>query len=194
VASDINKPFGITIVTPKKAAQFIDCLPIRKFFGVGKVTEKKMHSLGIQTGSDLKRLTEEELTRNFGKVGRFYYYIVRGIDNRPVTTHRTRKSISQERTFSKDIDDRQEMLIILEELTQRLEGNLKKKQIKGRTINLKVKYFNFKNITRSITIPEPINDTTTIMKYARVLLDRTEAGKLKVRLLGIGLSNILHGM
>jgi len=190
VASDVNKPYGITIVTPKKATQFIDCLPIGKFFGIGKVTEKKMHSLGIKTGADLRRVSEEELSKHFGKVGRFYYHIVRGIDNREVSPHRTRKSISQERTLDKDINDRHQMLQILEKMALSLEEYLEKKHIKGRTITLKVKYYNFKSVTRSITLSEPVNEAAVMMTYAAVLLDKTDAGKIKVRLLGIGLSNL----
>lgn len=190
VASDVNKPYGITIVTPKKAAQFIDHLPIGKFHGIGKVTEKKMHSLGIKTGADLRKLSEEELIEHFGKVGRFYYQIVHGIDDREVTPHHTRKSISQEITLDKDINDRRQMEQILEKMAHSLEEYLEKKHIKGRTITLKVKYYNFKSITRSITIPEPVNEAAIMMKYAALLLDKTDAGKIKVRLLGIGLSNL----
>ena len=190
VASDVNKPHGLTVITPKKAAQFIDLLPIGKFYGVGKVTEKKMHSLGIKTGADLRKVPEEELIEHFGKVGRFYYQIVRGIDDREVTPHYTRKSISQEITLDKDINDRRQMEHILENMARSLEEYLEEKHIKGRTITLKVKYYNFKSITRSITIPEPVNNAAMIMKYAAVLLDKTDAGKIKVRLLGIGLSNL----
>ena len=191
VASNVHKPYGITVVTPKKADHFIDCLPIGKFFGIGKVTEKKMHSLGIKTGADLRKVSEGELSKHFGKVGRFYYNIVRGIDNREVTPHHTRKSISQEITLDKDINDRRQMEQILEKMARSLEEYLEQKHIKGRTITLKVKYHNFKSITRSITIPEAVNEAAIIMKYAAVLLDKTDAGKIKVRLLGIGLSNLL---
>jgi DNA polymerase-4 len=191
VASNVHKPYGITVVTPKKADHFIDCLPIGKFFGIGKVTEKKMHSLDIKTGADLRKVSEEELSKHFGKVGRFYYNIVRGIDNREVTPHHTTKSISQEITLDKDINDRRQMEQILEKMARSLEEYLEQKHIKGRTITLKVKYYNFKSITRSITIPEPVNEAAIIMKYAAVLLDKTDAGKIKVRLLGIGLSNLL---
>lgn len=189
VASDINKPHGITVVTPKKAAAFIDGLPIGKFFGVGKVTEKKMHALGIKYGADLKKMEQEVLTKHFGKVGGYFYNIVRGLDNRPVNPHRVRKSLGQELTLSKDTDDRRQMLDILEKLAGSIEKYLKKGHIKGRTITLKVKYYNFKSITRSITIAQPVDESTVIMKHIRALLDKTGAGKIKVRLLGISISN-----
>ncbi|HLP59299.1 MAG TPA: DNA polymerase IV, partial [Candidatus Deferrimicrobium sp.] len=170
VASDIHKPNGLTVVTPKTAAKFIDCLPIRKFFGVGKVTEKKMLEMGIKTGADLKKKSREELTRHFGKAGDFYYDIAQGLDDRPVNPHRERKSIGQEQTLSRDIDDRQEMLEILGKLALGIEEYMKQKAVKGRTITLKIKYFDFKSITRSITAPEPLCEAAAIMKYIPGLL------------------------
>jgi DNA polymerase IV len=193
VASDINKPNGMTVVTPKMAPTFIDRLPIGKFFGVGKVTEKKMHQLGIRTGADLKRLTREELVKHFGKTGNYYYNIANGQDERAVNPNRIRKSIGKERTFGEDIDDRSQMLEILEKIARGLEEYMNRRQVKGRTITLKVKYFDFKSITRSATLPEPINSASEMMKYAEALLEKTEAGKLKVRLLGISLSNLDDG-
>jgi DNA polymerase-4 len=190
VASGYNKPRGLTIVTPKKAPGFIDRLPIGKFFGVGKVTEKKMHDMGIKTGADLKKLTREQLTGRFGKAGAYYHDIAHGIDNRPVNPHRERKSMGMERTLSKDIDNKQEMLQRLEKIARQLEEDLKKRGIKGRTITLKIKYFDFKSITRGITIDHPVYDADTVMKYIPALLDNTDAGKIKVRLLGISLSNL----
>ena len=191
VASDINKPNGIFVVTPKRAAAFIDKLPIGKFFGVGKVTEKKMHALGIKTGADLKNIEKEEMVKHFGKPGAYFFSIARGLDNRPVNPHRVRKSMGKERTFGVDIDDRQQMLEILEKIARSIEEYLKTHHIKGRTITLKVKYYNFKNITRSITTAEPVEESAVIMKHIRALLDKTEAGKIKVRLLGISISNFL---
>lgn len=191
VASDIHKPNGLTVVTPKTAAKFIDCLPIRKFFGVGKVTEKKMLEMGIKTGADLKKKSREELIRHFGKAGDFYYDIAQGLDDRPVNPHRERKSIGQEQTLSRDIDDRQEMLEILGKLALGIEEYMKQKAVKGRTITLKIKYFDFKSITRSITAPEPLCEAAAIMKYIPGLLEKTEAGKIKVRLLGVSIANFV---
>lgn len=191
IASDINKPKGLTVITPRMAPAFIDRLPIGRFFGVGKVTEKKMAALGIKTGADLKKMKKDELINRFGKVGSFYYNIVRSIDDRPVNPHRIRKSMGQEQTLSKDIDDRQQMLQVLEKIARSLEEHLKKYRIKGRTITLKVKYYDFKQITRSITLEAPVDEGAVMMKYAKTLLDKTEAGKKKIRLLGISLSNLL---
>ncbi len=189
VASDVNKPDGITVITPEMAEEFIDKLPIRKFFGVGKVTEEKMLNLGIKTGADLKKYQKEQLIKIFGKSGHYFYDIAHGLDERPVEPNRIRKSIGKETTFSEDIDDKDLMLEILDDIAVRLENSLMKRDAKGRTITLKVKYFDFQSITRSITIDEPADNATIIMKHIRPLLSKTEAGKKKVRLLGISVTN-----
>jgi DNA polymerase-4 len=155
VASDINKPDGITVITPEMADEFIDKLPIRNFFGVGKVTEEKMLNLGIKTGADLKKYKKEQLIQIFGKSGGYFYDIAHGMDDRPVEPNRIRKSIGKETTFSEDIDDTDQMIEILDDIAVKLENSLIKREAKGRTITLKVKYFDFQSITRSITIDEP---------------------------------------
>ena len=189
VASDINKPDGITVITPEMADEFIDKLPIRKFFGVGKVTEEKMLNIGIKTGADLKKYKKEQLIQIFGKSGNYFYDIAHGLDDRPVEPNRIRKSIGKETTFSEDIDDTDHIIEILEDIAAKLENSLIKKDAKGRTITLKMKYFDFQSITRSITIDEPADSASVIMKYVRPLLSKTEAGEKKVRLLGISISN-----
>jgi DNA polymerase-4 len=189
VASDINKPDGITVITPDMADDFINSLPIRKFFGVGKVTEDKMLNLGIRTGADLKKYKKEQLVQIFGKSGRYFHDIAHGLDDRPVEPNRIRKSIGKETTFSEDIDDTDQMLEILDDIAVKLENSLIKKDAKGRTITLKVKYFDFQSITRSITVDKSADSASVIMKYVRPLLSKTEAGEKKVRLLGISISN-----
>lgn len=189
VASDFHKPNNITVVTPDQAQGFIDRLPIRKFPGVGKVTERKMLERGIKTGADLKRIDKDELIRLFGKSGGYFYHIAHGEDNRPVTSDRIRKSIGKEITLSEDIDDRDQMIEILERIAIKVETLLKRRKIKGRTVTLKMKYFDFQSITRSITLKKRIDEATVIMKHVRLLLDNTEAGTRKVRLLGISISN-----
>jgi len=189
VASDMNKPDGITVVTPDMADEFIDGLPIRKFFGIGKITEEKMLALGIKTGADLKKYKKEQLILLFGKSGSYFFDIAHGLDERPVEPNRIRKSIGKETTFSEDIDDTDQMLEILENIAVRLENSLIKREAKGRTVTLKMKYFDFQSITRSVTIDEPADSASVIMKYVRPLLSKTEAGEKKVRLLGISISN-----
>jgi DNA polymerase-4 len=189
VASDFHKPNGITVVTPGMAGAFIDRLPIRKFFGVGKVTEEKMMALGIKTGADLKTYGKEELIRIFGKSGGYFFDIAHGVDNRPVEPNRIRKSIGKETTLREDIDDVDQMAAILEELALQLENSLGKREIKGRTVTLKVKYFDFQSVTRSRTIDRPIDSGAVLFEHAVDLLSKTEAGSRKVRLLGISVSN-----
>jgi len=189
VASDINKPDGITVITPEMADEFMNKLPIRKFFGVGKVTEEKMFSFGIKTGADLKKFEKEKLIQLFGKSGSYFYDIAHGLDDRPVEPNRIRKSIGKETTFSEDINDTDQMIEVLEDIAAKLENSLIKKDAKGRTITLKMKYFDFQSITRSLTIDEPADSASVIMKYVRPLLSKTEAGEKKVRLLGISISN-----
>ena len=189
VASDMNKPDGITVITPGMADEFIDRLPIRKFFGVGKVTEEKMLGFGIKTGADLKKFNKEKLIQLFGKSGSYFFNIAHGYDERPVEPNRIRKSIGKETTLLEDIDDTGHMLEILENIAVRLENSLNKRDAKGRTITLKMKYFDFQSITRSVTIDEPADSASVIMGYIRPLLSKTEAGEKKVRLLGISISN-----
>jgi DNA polymerase-4 len=189
IASDFNKPDGLTVVTPEKADEFIDKLPIRKFFGIGKATEKRMHDIGIKTGADLKKMSRDELIHNFGKAGNYFYNIAHGNDERPVNAHRIRKSIGKETTLSKDINDKEEIISILEQIALKLENMVKEQNIKGKTVTLKIKYYDFQSITRSVTHEEPAVEATAIMKHIKALLDKTEAGRKKVRLLGITISN-----
>jgi len=189
VASDVNKPDGITVIPPEAADEFIEQLPIRKFFGVGRVTEEKMHGLGIKTGADLRKFNKTRLIQLFGKTGGYYYDIAHGLDERPVEPDRVRKSIGKETTLPEDIDDIEQMVEILENLSFKVENSLIRSEARGRTVTLKVKYFDFKSITRSITVEEPVESAVTIMKYVTPLLSKTAAGEKKVRLLGITISN-----
>lgn len=189
VASDIHKPAGITVVTPRQADEFIDHLPIRKFFGVGRVTEKRMLELGIRTGADLKKMDRAHLIHHFGKWGGYLYDIAHGEDNRPVNPERVRKSIGKETTLGEDIDDRAKMLQILDQIALQVEELMARRNLSGLTITLKIKYHDFESITRSTTVPEPVRDADVVMRHVRWLLDHTEAGRKKVRLLGITISN-----
>lgn len=189
VASDFNKPDGITVVTPDMAEEFIEKLPVRKFWGVGKVTEKRMLQLGIKSGKELKQYKLYELIELFGKAGPFFYNIARGIDEREVETVRERKSVGKERTFKEDINDRDAMMDILNKIAAEVERALKKAGKMGLTITLKVKYHDFELATRSITAPGYIQKARDIMHYIPTLIDKTLIGKKAVRLLGISLSH-----
>jgi DNA polymerase-4 len=191
VASDCNKPNGITVITPEKASNFIGQLPIRKFFGVGRVTEERMLNLGIRTGSDLKKFTLESLVHHFGKAGTYYYHIARGKDDRPVQPVRLRKSFGKETTLKHDIDDKVQMIAILDVLAKKVVEGLRREERYGLTLTLKVKYHDFQSVTRSITFLEPILHTAFVMDQLKRLLDKTDAGNKKVRLLGVSVSNFL---
>lgn len=189
IASDMQKPDGLTFIGPSAIEDFMEKLPVEKFFGVGKVTADKMKRMGLHTGADLKKLTEADLTQHFGKPGRFYYRIVRGIDERPVEPHRETKSLSAEDTFPYDLTTLEEMYAELDKLSLTVHNRLEKYNLKGRTITLKVKYSDFRQITRNLSLGYPVNDVETIQAIARQLMAAAFYEDNKVRLLGIGLSN-----
>lgn len=189
VASDINKPDGLTFIGPSKIESFIEKLPVEKFYGVGKVTADKMKRQGLHTGKDLKQLTEERLVQLFGKSGKFYYNIVRGIDDREVKPDREAKSVSSEDTFSYDLDKGQELDDQLESITKNSYRRLINHQLFGRTITLKIKFYDFKQITRSYTAENPIKELDEILILVKKLLNEVDFEQKKVRLLGVGFSN-----
>lgn len=190
VASDFKKPNGMTVIPPEKAQQFIEKLPIRKFYGVGAVTEKKMHELKIFTGADLKKWTREQLRPHFGKMADYFYDIARGIDESPVISNWVRQSYGREETFEKDIGDVQEMKNVLSRLANDITEYLKKEQKKGKTVQIKVRYQNFETLTRQKSLPEATDDKDMIVRTAEILLDKTDAGKRKVRLLGLSITKL----
>lgn len=190
VASDHNKPNGITTITPEDALSFLGTLKIGEFYGVGKVTEKKMLRLGIRTGLELRQLKEEQLLLHFGKIGSFLYNIVRGIDNRPVEPERIRKSIGSETTLAYDTDDLKEIDKILSKLAEQLGDSLQKKKIGGCTLSLKVRYQDFTTITRSQTVRTPICGKNDILALLPGLLAATRVGEQKIRLLGLSLGKL----
>lgn len=190
VASDLDKPDGLSVILPEDAEEFLEKLEIGEFYGIGDATESKMKSLGIHTGKDLKEWSEIELVEQFGKTGRYYYRIVRGIDNRKVKTHRVRKSIGKESTFSDDKDDIEWIHNFLTELAGKISQRMKKKNAAGKTVTLKVRYDDFETITRSTSFSHYIDDTRDIAETAIGLLEETKVGKRKVRLLGITMSNL----
>ncbi len=191
VASGMNKPNGMTIVTPDQAQKFIDELPIGKFFGIGKVTEKRMKALGINNGRDLREYDRYRLRDIFGKLGEYYHAIACGVDDRVVNSNRIRRSIGKETTLPEDISDRAMMMEILREIASKVEASLKKHDMKGKTITLKVKYFDFVQITRCVTVHGPVSEASIIMKHISHLLGKTRIGYKKVRLLGISISNLM---
>lgn len=189
IASDLKKPDGLSFIGPSKVESFMEGLQVEKFFGVGKVTAERMKGLGLHTGADLKKLSEGELVKHFGKAGRFYYNIVRGIDNRAVEPNRETKSIGAEDTFQEDLSSLEEMDKEIEKIALLVEDRLKRRGLKGKTVTVKIKYHDFKIINRSRSLSKPIDDLTTITATAKALLAEAPLENAKVRLLGVTLSN-----
>ncbi len=190
IASDVNKPNGIKIITPQEAEAFIDELPIEKFHGVGRVTAEKMKRMGIYKGADLKQWQEMDLVQRFGKVGRHYYQIGRGEDNRLVNPNRIRKSIGAERTFSEDLTD----LAVMKEKLSYLAGivfeYMQKSDNFGRTVTLKIKSADFKTYTRSKSFAGELSQLEHLVAIVHELLENSEEGLDAVRLLGVSVSNL----
>ena len=185
IASDYRKPDGLCTIHPDQALDFIARLPIESFWGVGPVTAKRMHLLGIHNGAQLRTRSLESLTREFGKVGAIYYDFARGIDLRPVEAVRVRKSIGCERTLEKDINRTSSVIIelyhVAVELVRRLDG----KQFKGNTLTLKIKFHDFTQITRSVTRPQELTTLDTILPLAKQLLKEVDYAEHPIRLIGL---------
>jgi DNA polymerase-4 len=190
IASDFHKPDGLTIIPPERVEAFLENLPVRKFPGVGPVTEEKMAAMGILTSRHLKRLTLDELTAAFGKSGNWYYRICRGIDNRPVNADWERKSLGAEETFAVDLESIEDMQNELRQIADCVSERLRKRELKGRTVTLKITYREFQKITRSRTLPQRVDGAEELLGICAELLRQTEAGPERpVRLLGIQVSS-----
>lgn len=190
VASDLHKPDGLSVILPADVQKFIDELPIQKFYGIGKSTAQKMRLLGIENGKDLYQYSEIELINNFGKFGRYLYKVVRGKDDREVKSERIRKSISVERTFENDlieVKDVEEKIILVNE---KLISALGRAKIKGKTINLKIKFNDFTTITRSKSVKNFTDDGKVIEAISFELFEQLNWEGKGIRLLGLGLSNL----
>ena len=189
VASDHRKPDGLCTIHPDQALEFIERLPIEAFWGVGKVTAQKMHSLGIHRGKELQQCTLEMLTRHFGKAGHIYYHFARGIDLRPVESERIRKSVGCEHTLEKDITQKSSVIIELYHVATELVERLKRNGFMGNTLTLKVKFYDFKQITRSITQEKELHEMKDILPLAKQLLAEVDYTIRPIRLLGLTVSN-----
>jgi DNA polymerase IV len=190
VASDIHKPNGLTVITPDKALDFLSQLPVGAFYGVGKVTEKKMLSMGIKDGKTLRKYHRADLIHHFGKAGSFFYNIVRGQDHRPVVSSRNRKSIGSETTLKQDSRDIHKLRQILNDISEKIGEGLKNHKCGASTLTLKVRYFDFKTVTRSITFFYPIFTAEEIRKSLPDLISKTELGETPVRLVGLSISKL----
>jgi len=194
VGSDVNKPDGITVITPQMAPDFISQLPVEKFYGVGPVTAKRMHEMGIYKGGDLLPLSEMDLRSRFGKAGGYYFRIVRCQDDRPVQPDRIRKSVGAERTFEEDITDRVELRRRLRPVVEAVATRMGKAEVMGKTVTLKIKYHDFVVRSRQTTSHQQLGSANELFDIAVLLLDRLadEEGRA-IRLLGVSVSR-LHSL
>jgi DNA polymerase-4 len=190
VASGMRKPCGLTVITPNRAEEFLDRLPIRKFYGIGPATAEKLEARQIFTGADLRAISRNSLMELMGKMGSFYYAIVRGHDPRPVIVSRVRKSYGRECTFGEDLETLADAIAALRQIATSVAAGLREENLRGRTVTLKVRYDNFESITRSQTFLEPIADENALAAAATVLLqEKTEAMTRRIRLLGVTVSS-----
>jgi DNA polymerase-4 len=193
VASDFRKPDALFVITPAMGPAFVEALPIGRFHGIGPVTEGRMKALGILTGRDLRALSIEALTKRFGASAPYYYGVSRGIDPRPVRVNRIRKSIGAENTFS---DDSSEFAVLAERLAPILDkvwGAATAKEVRARTVTLKVKFADFEQITRARSVPGFVADRAALEETVLLLLRDLFPLRRSVRLLGVSLSALEHG-
>jgi DNA polymerase-4 len=190
IASDMEKPDGLTVVRSDRVREFLDPLPIKKMWGVGKATQEALERLNVKTFRDLSSVPLNLLERRFGRHGLKMHLLSTGIDERAVVPDQGVKSIGHEETFSHDICDIGSAKKELLSLASKVARRVRRKKITARTLTLKVKYNDFVQITRSATLPKPTDDGPEIYAIACSLLKKTEAGRRPVRLLGISLSKL----
>jgi DNA polymerase-4 len=189
IASDWQKPNGLFVIPPQEAEKFVETLKIEKFFGIGKVTAEKMHKNHIFTGYDLKQRCETELVRLFGKAGHHLYLNARGIDERAVEPNRITKSVSSETTFVQDKSDRLLLTVELHHLAKEVMERMNEEKFYGKTITIKIKYADFKSITKNKTLPQKITEFHQFWSIAREMMKQIDFSKQPVRLIGFGVSN-----
>ena len=190
IASDIDKPDGLTVVHPDDVRDFLDPLPVKKMWGVGKVSQRLLSRLNIHNFRDLRQTPVKVLEKKFGKHGVKIHLLAMGVDERDVIPDHDVKSIGHEQTFLQDIISLDTVQKELLALGSKVARRMRQKGLKGKTITLKVKYSDFVQITRSVTLPKSIDDGSEIYSVACRLLEKTRVTKKPVRLLGISLSRL----
>ena len=191
IASDLKKPDGFVVVEADQVQSFLDPLPVGRLWGVGKVTGQVFEQMAIRTIGQLRQLPVEAFTGRFGSSGEHYWQLAHGIDDRQVVPDREAKSISAETTFAEDISDMEVLRAWLVDLVEQVARRLRRHEIKGRTIELKVRFADFKTITRSLTLAEPTNITQELLDAGvELLTQRLPPRHLAVRLLGFGVNKL----
>lgn len=189
IASDYRKPDGLFTIAPKQVDAFVAGLPVERFFGIGAVTAGKMHRLGILTGADLRAWDEAALVRRFGKAGHAYYGYARGIDEREVRPDRVRKSLGAETTFEEDTDDRERLRAELSAVRGEVWGRLRRYGFRGKTVVLKLKFDDFRQITRSKTLFSVVDSEETLCRVSEELLAAADFRGRRIRLIGLAVGN-----
>ncbi len=192
IASDFRKPDGLVEILPETVQEFLRDLPISKLWGVGKSTEEVLKGMGILRVGQLAAYPPERIEKKLGKFGLELLSLARGEDERPVTPDSEAKSISQEETFTPDLSCLEEMRKALLDQSERVGWELRKQNLKGCTVTVKVRYPDFTTVTRSVTLPLPTDQGIEIYQTAQKLLHKTEALQRNARLLGVGISSLLH--
>jgi DNA polymerase-4 len=193
LASDQNKPDGLCVVTPARGPAFVATLPVKRFHGVGPVTAAKMASLGIETGADLKAKSLDFLAAHFGSSAAYYHDLARGICHRQVKADRPYKSVSAEDTFLTDLTDADDLQAELARIGRTVWRRIEAKGLSGRTVNLKVKYSDFRIVTRARSLERSISDESEFLAIGRDLARALLPPAKAIRLLGLGLSNLDDG-
>jgi len=190
IASDLDKPDGLTLITQKQGPEFVKQLAIGQFYGIGPATESRMQDLGIYTGEDLLQWSLEELKPIFGKISHYYYHAARGQDDRQVQSQRQRKSIGSEKTFDQDLTDPMEMLAKLNSLAAEVWQDMQAKAVTAKTLTVKVKFDDFVQVTRAKTFPQDMHQLSDLTSSLQELLFKAEVQRRRVRLLGVTASNL----
>ncbi|MDG3004775.1 DNA polymerase IV [Paludisphaera sp. Pla2] len=190
IASDERKPDGLFVITPRRGPAFVEGLPVGKFHGIGPVTRAKMEALGIRNGGDLKARTSSFLQEHFGKAGPYYFRLARGVDDRPVSADRVRKSIGAETTFGADLFTAEEARAAIEPLVGKVWSYCEASTLRGRTATLKAKYADFRQVTRSRTVDAPVASRAVLEEIISALLEPLFPAGKGIRLLGVTLSSL----
>jgi DNA polymerase IV len=193
IASDFDKPDGLTVVRPEQVDAFLAPLPVRRLHGVGPATERVLVEMGIATVGDLRQRSEEELVARFGRWGEALHQYARGVDDRPVTVERERKSLGTETTYERDLREVAAIEREIVQLAAEVAESLQKRQLLARTVTVKVRYADFATVTRSRTFAVACADAPTLTLHATAMLRRTDAGQRPVRLLGVTASHLIEG-
>jgi DNA polymerase IV len=190
LASDHRKPNGQYVISPEMGLAFVEALPVGRFHGIGPATSTRMYALGIFTGMDIRNQTIEFMNAHFGKAGAYYYWISRGVDDRPVRANRVRKSVGAENTFSSDLTEFDAMVAVLRPLIDKVWRHCEGTGNRGRTITLKVKFSDFEIITRSRSVPTAVSSHSDLERLSVGLLRNEMPLPKPVRLLGVSLSSL----